>query len=194
MRTDTNISRQVSRNISAKILKLNAAIEDESARIPAVRLLLRLKRLTNVLETYYPELVSEDDLVELLPDWRCHERFESRVLPPAKQPKTSPRVIREHVRLLRVEWGFPIVSFTRKRGEEPDTAVDDPKRTWGYRWCTGRTDWGRYKRRIRPEIRENIIAQIQRYMAVDDFEEELWGTRDDYFNDVLAAAKGLCTA
>src|SRR5262245_39569425 len=99
---------------------MDEALLAEKTAQNTLRFLLRLRRLTLVLDEYYPSMVSEKDLVQLLPGWRCHDRYESRVTPPTRQQKTTERVIRQHVRLLRVDWKLPIVSFTHKKGEATD--------------------------------------------------------------------------
>jgi|PlaIllAssembly_1097288.scaffolds.fasta_scaffold39652_4 hypothetical protein len=192
-RTADNIGQRISHYITRQLNELDAALMAENAAMNSLRYLIRLRRLTLALEHYYPALVSEADLVEVLPDWRCHERYEIRVLPPKRQPKTTERVIREHVRDLRVIWKLPIVSFTHKKGEANDPEAAEGARLYGYRWASRRSDLQAYKRRIRPEIKEHMLAQMERYEAMDHIEGVLWQERDNFFRDINTAVEALDT-
>lgn len=194
MRNDQNMSQALYAYMERRLQAMDDAIMVEDEYVRTIRRLLRLRRLTLVLDEYYPSMVSEADLVDLLPNWRCHERFESRVTPPKRQPNTTQRVIREHVRLLRVDWKLPVVSYCHKKGEADDpNAVGDDARLFGYRWATNRADLRNYKKRIRPEIKEHMLAQMERYEAMDHIEGVLWRVRDNFFHDINQAVELLDT-
>lgn len=186
MRSNFNISRALYTNIATKLDRMGLLIEDEGTPVNTGRFLIRIYRIASVFDQYYPALISEQDLVEILPEWRCHPRYEAKVLPPKRQPKTSQRVIREHIRVMRVVWRLPIVSFTNKTGEASDPQRAGGTRSFGYRWASSLEDLQDYKSRIRPEIKQNVLAQFERYEAMDCITEEIAGVRDDFYTEIAA--------
>lgn len=166
--------------IDQRILALEGKLETEKRVNSAVRF-LRLRRMVAMLDEYYPALLSEQTLVELLPGWQCHPRFEAKIVPTKSQGATSLRTVREYIRDLRVEWKFPIVAFSNKKGEQPDPMATKDSPKYGYRWAANRKDLRDYKKRIRSEIKEHMLSQMERYEAADYVEGVLWHARDNFF-------------